>query len=140
MVIQKVNFIQEKPMTEIPGLVTNDFHDWRPGDPCYTCGSTDTIWEKDNIMIQPHCNGCGRDDYQEDSLAELTERERTIRTNPNTCLHNILAPVVTPDFHLLVKCVSCDTDLTDAEKRVGKHYEYNMDEHFWIHVPSKKES
>jgi Zn ribbon nucleic-acid-binding protein len=131
---------KEEPMTEIPGLVTNDFHDWRPGDPCYTCGSTDTIWEKDNIMIQPHCNGCGRDDYQEDSLAELTERELTLRTNPATCLHNIIAAIVTPDFELLIQCVSCGSNRTKPSRRVGKNYEYDIDANVWVHVPSKKES
>lgn len=53
---------KKKSMTDDPALVSNDFDKWTPGDPCYSCGSTNTIWERDGKPIQPHCNDCGKDD------------------------------------------------------------------------------
>lgn len=35
---------------------------WRPGDPCASCGSTDTGW---NPELGGHCRTCGRADSDE---------------------------------------------------------------------------
>lgn len=35
---------------------------WKPGDPCGSCGSTDTFWRYDGILQYGHCGGCGADD------------------------------------------------------------------------------
>lgn len=39
---------------------------WRAGDPCVSCGSTDAVFAADGVMMQAHCNGCGRDDWDDD--------------------------------------------------------------------------
>lgn len=77
-------------------------------------------------------------DYFEGSLAALTEREHTLHTNPITCQHNVLTARVTEQLEFLVECVSCGTDLTDFEKRVGKNYEYSIDSNVWVHEPTSR--
>ena len=39
---------------------------WEAGDPCGNCGSTDTAWHADGLLVQAHCNGCGADDWDDD--------------------------------------------------------------------------
>lgn len=39
--------------------------DWQPGDPCGSCGSTDTIFRYDGVLEYGHCFGCGADDEDE---------------------------------------------------------------------------
>lgn len=47
--------------------VQGDGVQWEPGDPCYLCGSTDTVEVWDGLVyLGAHCNGCGRDDYADD--------------------------------------------------------------------------
>lgn len=42
-------------------------NNWAPGDPCYSCGSKDTVEEHDGaINMGAHCNGCGRSDWDDD--------------------------------------------------------------------------
>lgn len=33
--------------------------DWKPGDPCHSCGSTQTGWDWEQGGF---CNGCGKAD------------------------------------------------------------------------------
>lgn len=40
---------------------------WKPGDPCFTCGSTDTVLVCDGVLqVGAHCNGCGADDWSDE--------------------------------------------------------------------------
>jgi hypothetical protein len=56
-------------------------------------------------------------------------------TNPETCRHNIITAGITDNIELIVACVSCGTDVTTLDKRVGKNYEYDIDENVWVHTP-----
>ena len=56
-------------------------------------------------------------------------------SNPETCRHNVLTPRFTSNFKFIVECVSCGSNRTDPEKRVGKNYEYDIDANVWVNVP-----
>lgn len=44
-----------------------DLAAWKPGDPCWSCGSVDTGDLYDGlVLLGAHCNGCGRDDFNDD--------------------------------------------------------------------------
>lgn len=61
-------------------------------------------------------------------------------TNPETCRHNVVVAGISDKLELHIHCVSCETDLTDLEKRVGKNYEYDTYSHVWVHTPNKRTS
>lgn len=87
---------------------------------------------------------CSRDWHQEAiSRMNLCDQERLgstlpSRTNPETCLHNVIHAVITEKLELFVVCISCGSDRTDLEKRIGKNYEYDIDHNVWVHVPVKR--
>lgn len=54
-------------------------------------------------------------------------------TNPETCRHNVIAAGISDKLEMYVYCVSCETDLTALETRVGKNYEYDIDANVWVH-------
>lgn len=40
---------------------------WEPGDPCFACGSTETVNIFDGVLLLgAECFGCGRSDYDDD--------------------------------------------------------------------------
>ena len=59
-------------------------------------------------------------------------------TNPATCWHNVVEAYILKNFELSIVCLSCRTDLTNLEKRIGKNYEYDIDNNVWVHIPRKK--
>jgi hypothetical protein len=59
-------------------------------------------------------------------------------TNPETCWHNVIVAGISDKLEMHIHCVSCETDLTALETRVGKNYEYDIDNNAWVHVPDKK--
>lgn len=44
-----------------------DKADWKPGDPCCSCGSTDTVDVYDGpLLLGAKCNGCKQIDWADD--------------------------------------------------------------------------
>lgn len=53
-------------MSEIETVPEHDDDVWEPGDKCWMCGSTDTVFQFDGvILLGAHCNGCGASDNDE---------------------------------------------------------------------------
>lgn len=54
---------------ELSGLISGareNLETWRPGFSCYSCGSKETVWNRDGFIMYAHCNGCERNDWDED--------------------------------------------------------------------------
>lgn len=64
---------------------------------------------------------------------------RDKRTNPETCLHNIVLQVgITDPFDTSVICGSCDSTIS-AEFGSKKNYKYDDVYEVWVHVPVKRD-
>src|SRR5512136_877100 len=57
--------------------------------------------------------------------------------NPETCRHNVVV-IASITEKITVVCVSCKTDVSDPEKRVGKNYIYNTHYGTWEHIPASR--
>jgi hypothetical protein len=65
---------------------------------------------------------------------------RDVRTNPETCLHNIVLQVGTTDpFDTSVICGSCDSTIS-AEFAREKNYKYADVYEVWVHVLGKRDT
>jgi len=62
-----------------------------------------------------------------------------VRTNPETCLHNIVQQVGAGRHTYHVVCVSCQATISyEWVLEVGKNYQYDIDHNVWVHEPKKK--
>lgn len=72
----------------------------------------------------------------------MIEEQKSERTDPKTCLHNvIIAKVVkvSPKVHCVLHCISCETDISKkAELLKRKNYEFDLSHGVWVHVPKTR--
>jgi len=77
-----------------------------------------------------------------DGIKRWGEMAADIRTNPDTCLHKILAVWVNSVENSIIEtglyCISCETDTTKLDIHKERLYEYDIDNNVWIHVPNRR--
>jgi len=94
----------------------------------------------DNDCANPECPEVGRCGGE---CVRKWDEELAQRTNPETCLHNIVQQVFSyvdgnPWGPYFVICLSCNSTIT-YEFGQTKNYKYNPIDDIWVHMSIKKD-